>query len=364
MPTAIQTLPEELLREILSYCFHLSPDAFCSSRSRWHSLARPSAYDKKEKRTCQDLLLVCKYWLRLATPLLYTSVAIRTPAHAAAVAALLKATPGLGRALRQLKVFGGYGRDMATIAGASPNVETLYVYVSVKSNESTTGIKKALCALSPKRLFLEDRRVYRNKKVEELRKLVDEQIATWPRLVSRYPVILSFTLLLTSPQREVHYSPTYPTQNPATIVALRRSTSVRELWLDASAIEHMLGNDVQSVRTLMQDAALEKLYCLGKPLFSSTDARKRMVDAQYPQAILDAIVFEEYPDKDGLPALPPPATTPWALDDDDDDDYFWPANIDSDEEDLMLDEEEELMGLAATSTTTAMLLMAMFMAMR
>ena len=185
MPAAIQKLPEELLREILSYAFYLSPESFCGSRSRWHSLARPSAFDKRQqpRRTCQDLLLVCKRWLRITTPLLYESLAIRTPAHAAATAALLKATPLLGRAVRQLKIFGGYGKDMSAIANACPNVETLYVYVSVKSNESIVGIKKALVAFSPAQLYLENRRAYRNKKVDELHKLIDTQFEKWTRLV-------------------------------------------------------------------------------------------------------------------------------------------------------------------------------------
>ena len=184
---SIQTLPEELLREILSYIFHLSPESFCGSRTRWHSLAQPVPYYQR-RSTCQDLILVCKSWLRIATPLLYESLAVRTPEHVATVATLLKATPSLGRAVKQLKVFGGYGKDMGILASTCPNVDTLYVYVSVKSDASIVGIKKVLLALSPTRLYLEEYRAYSNKKVDELHQLIGTQFTKWAHLVSSMPL--------------------------------------------------------------------------------------------------------------------------------------------------------------------------------
>ena len=320
-PVSMQRLPEELLREILVYVFHLSPESFCGSRTRWHSLARPLGHYQK-RGTCQDLLLVCKLWLRVATPLLYESLAVRTPAHAATVTTLLKATPSLGRAVRQLKVFGGYGKDVGMIASACPNVETLYVHVSVKSGESTVGIKKVLLALSPTRLYLENSRAYHNKKGNELHQLIGTQFSKWTRLVSGMSLLQKFlkirfrsnvyasaphscTALLYPPvgtanpthQCEVHYSPSYTYMRPVAFDALKTSPRLRDVWIDVDAFEVALGDDKQSVLALLQGpSALQTLHCLGSPV-DAEDMRALMETMQCPKAAVDKVVFEEYPEK-------------------------------------------------------------------
>lgn len=182
--TTIHKLPEELFREILSYAFHLTPDDFCGARTRWDSLSNATVPGRRERGTCQHLLLVSKKWLRIGLPLLYASLAIRAPAHASTVAAVFVTTPAFGRAVRHLKVFGGYGRHMGAIASACPNVETLYADINVKSNESIVGLQRALALLSPVRLHVESRDSWENKKMRAQRTLVYEQIAEWPRLVS------------------------------------------------------------------------------------------------------------------------------------------------------------------------------------
>lgn len=185
--TTIHNLPEELIREILSYAFHLTPDEFCGNHTSYNSLLDTTTFGLRERSTCQHLLLVSKKWLRIGLPLLYASLAIRTSAHARTVAATFDTTPALGRAVRQLKVFGGYGRHMGSIAGACPNVATLYIEINVKSSESIVGLQKALVLLSPARLYIESGQSHLNKKVRALKTLVCEQIPQWPRLVSRTP---------------------------------------------------------------------------------------------------------------------------------------------------------------------------------
>ncbi|GJE91881.1 hypothetical protein PsYK624_080320 [Phanerochaete sordida] len=358
MTTTILSLPEELVRDILSYSFHLSADDFCGFRTRRHSHVRGSMYSvqKRDKPPCQDLLLVCKRWLRIASPLLYASLSVRTPAHASTVAALLKAAPALGNAVRQLKIFGGYGKDMTTIAAACPNVETLYFYVSVKSNESIVGIKKALLLFSPTRLYLENRYAYSNKKVNELRALLETQIAKWPRLT------------------EVHCASGYTTEHSATLDALARSSTLHDVFLDQDSLNMALLEDAARVRTLLMGATFEKVHCLGRVAQAKESSMRRMDDAQFPKIATDKVVYENYPDGDD-PTWhgPHPFMVDdlyWddandaALWDEEDDEYgYW----DEEEEDLFIDdldeEAEDLMAMAAASstTTTTIMLMALIM---
>ena len=81
---------------------------------------------------------------------------------------------------------------MGVIADVCSNVETLYVYMGTKSNESLVGIKKVLRALSPTQLYLGDCSRYCNKKIDELHQLVDMQFGNWPCLVSSMSLLQKF----------------------------------------------------------------------------------------------------------------------------------------------------------------------------
>ena len=85
---ADKKLPEELLREILSYRFAISPTEFCLEPS-FDPIGSRTRPIERGARPCQELLLVSKRWLRVGTPLLYESLAIRTSEHERTVAKLL-----------------------------------------------------------------------------------------------------------------------------------------------------------------------------------------------------------------------------------------------------------------------------------
>lgn len=174
-------LPEELLREVLSYCFTIPHESFCGFPTRFHA---PLADARRVAgpELSHNLLLVCKRWLRVGSPLLYESIALRTSTHAQTVAILIKQNPILGRAVRQLKLFGGYGKDLHTIVKAAPNLQTVYLNMSMRSSDTITGIKRALSIMNPTRLYIEERPRKRNKKTSELRELLNANIGKWSRL--------------------------------------------------------------------------------------------------------------------------------------------------------------------------------------
>ncbi|KAJ6469683.1 hypothetical protein DFH09DRAFT_1478484 [Mycena vulgaris] len=135
----MQVLPEEILCEILSPALKLylhSPRTI---------LLLPPKY-----------LLVCKDWLRVATPLLYHVVVLRSKAQANALEKVLHRNPELGRYLKKLRVEGGYGTAMLTILKAAPNVTDLFISLSIWSSDATGGLCKGFPLINPHRVIVLD----------------------------------------------------------------------------------------------------------------------------------------------------------------------------------------------------------------
>ncbi|KAJ7651135.1 hypothetical protein FB45DRAFT_732177, partial [Roridomyces roridus] len=112
-------LPDEIVSEILSPALKVPDDLFfdTSETSPFANFTpSTSAY-----------LLVCKDWLRVATPLLYSVVVLRSKAQAMALASVLKANPEFGRFIKKLRVEGGYGPSMHAILKSAPNITDLFL---------------------------------------------------------------------------------------------------------------------------------------------------------------------------------------------------------------------------------------------
>ena len=71
---------------------------------------------------------------------------------------------------------------------------------------------------------------------------------------------------------------------------------MRDVWIDADAVSYMLAMQPSSVRELLEGSPIQTLHCIGSA-FYMRDARKAMEDAQYPKAVSDAVVFEDYPER-------------------------------------------------------------------
>ncbi|KAJ7490974.1 hypothetical protein FB451DRAFT_1221580 [Mycena latifolia] len=97
------SLPDEIIPEILqvSPALKMSVEMFSDT-----SDVSPFA---EYSESCSTYLLVCKSWLRVATPLLY------------------HVNNDLGKFLKKLWVEGGYGPSMSTIMQFSPNISDLLI---------------------------------------------------------------------------------------------------------------------------------------------------------------------------------------------------------------------------------------------
>ncbi|KAJ7891399.1 hypothetical protein B0H14DRAFT_2496984 [Mycena olivaceomarginata] len=171
------SLPDEIISEILSPALKVSDEVFSDT-----SDVSPFA---KYSESISAYLLVCKSWLRVATPLLYNTVVLRSKAQAKALSVALSGNEQLGQFIKKLRVEGGYGQPMHTILKCSPNISDLFLSLAIYSSDNTSGLCKGLSLINPTRLILLDSergRSLENKVVSQLLDALSKSIPKWDRL--------------------------------------------------------------------------------------------------------------------------------------------------------------------------------------
>ncbi|KAJ7213486.1 hypothetical protein GGX14DRAFT_696819 [Mycena pura] len=174
------SLPDEIISEILSPALKVADDLFADT-----SEVSPFA-DYSESTSAY--LLVCKSWLRVATPLLYNVVVLRSKAQAKALERALAGNKHLGQLIKKLRVEGGYGQPMHTILKCASNVSDLCLTFEIFSSDSTEGLCKGLDLTNPTCLIVRDVRykLLKNKMVTKLVRAVAAAIPKWDRLCVLY----------------------------------------------------------------------------------------------------------------------------------------------------------------------------------
>ncbi|KAK7046852.1 hypothetical protein R3P38DRAFT_3176137 [Favolaschia claudopus] len=148
---AANRAPDEIISEILSPALRVSDAAF----STLNSVAKKSPFLTFSEST-SAYLAVSKSWLRVATPLLYHTVPIRSTAQAQALAAALTSNPGLGRFIKKLRVEGGYGESMGTILlAAGDGITDLYISLDIYRFDKVDGLSFGLQYLNPIRVIID-----------------------------------------------------------------------------------------------------------------------------------------------------------------------------------------------------------------
>src|SRR6201996_4183445 len=169
------SLPDEIISEILSPALTVVDEVFSVTY-------RVSPFSNYSEST-SAYLAVCKSWLRVATPLLYNVVILRSKAQAKALARALSRNTDLGRFIKKLRVGGGYGAPMHDVLKYSPNVSDLYLSLDIFSSDNTDGLCKGLHLIDPTRLILQCERTASNKMFVKLRNALAEAIPKWSHLV-------------------------------------------------------------------------------------------------------------------------------------------------------------------------------------
>ncbi|KAJ6568642.1 hypothetical protein B0H19DRAFT_989151 [Mycena capillaripes] len=142
------TLPDEIISEILAPALKV-PEAMFSNLS-------PKSPFAKYSVSSSMALLVCKAWLRVATPLLYNVVVLRSKAQCRALHAALYQNPDLGRFIKKLRVEGGFGTHMEYILKAAPNITDVFISLQIHSSDSSFGLAAGLPLIDPIRLIIFD----------------------------------------------------------------------------------------------------------------------------------------------------------------------------------------------------------------
>jgi hypothetical protein len=167
-----------LQSEILSPALTVSDEAFSDTtqNSPFASYSESSS----------AFLLVSKAWLRVATPLLYHVVVLRSKAQAAALDVALRENPQLGRFIKKLRVEGGYGGAMLKIIQRAPNVTDLVLSINIWSADNVSGLTRGLPLMNPTRVVLFDTPYHgtRNKNSQIILETVKQCITQeWKHLV-------------------------------------------------------------------------------------------------------------------------------------------------------------------------------------
>ncbi|KAJ7119100.1 hypothetical protein C8R44DRAFT_878607 [Mycena epipterygia] len=152
------SLPDEIISEILSPALKVCNDVF-SDTSNVSPFATYS-------ESSSAYLLVCKAWLRVATPLLYNTVILRSKAQAKALE-------------------GGYGPSMATILECSPNISDLFLSFQIWATDNVDGLCEGLPLINPTHFILQDdgERMKQNKIALKLEDALTNAISKWDRLL-------------------------------------------------------------------------------------------------------------------------------------------------------------------------------------
>lgn len=196
MTTTIHNLPDELVEGILIHWLRLSPEAFAAQRLG-HVVEDDASLYRITYPQQPSLLLVCKRWLNIGSPLLYESVTIRSSGHAATLAQTVSKTPTVARAIKWLAIHGAgpgtpaspsYGRGFGAFLKHIPDIRTLKLDLDFGPREVVSGLCEWLPNLSPSLLILSGPR---NKVGREVYSVLVKSIPKWPRLVRLLLLILS-----------------------------------------------------------------------------------------------------------------------------------------------------------------------------
>lgn len=132
--TRITSFPEELLEQILGLCVS-DPPLVPLIRPSWHAQHR-SLSSSSQTRSQLAALLVCKSWLRIAMPLLYSSIHLVNERQAFLLSWTLAQYPQLGKCVLHLSIM-HISRALPAIIKLCPAVQSLDLTLELDSEIRT-----------------------------------------------------------------------------------------------------------------------------------------------------------------------------------------------------------------------------------
>jgi len=179
-------LADEILKEILSPPLLVPDEMFADN-------ATVSPFSNAEM-SASNVLLVCKRWMRVATPYLYQTVIVRSMPQAKALALALSNNPDFGQYIRKLRIEGGYGDTLCKVADTATFITDLCFTLTLWSDMGVGGLVKILKVVNPQRVILTLATEARLKNKNHDRVLTELcfRVPQWDRIVrSTAPTIIA-----------------------------------------------------------------------------------------------------------------------------------------------------------------------------
>ncbi|TRM56919.1 hypothetical protein BD626DRAFT_516836 [Schizophyllum amplum] len=185
----LQVLPEELIRDVLvdvldiptdPEFFKLDGDRRSHSALRW---GNQNVELRAFERRPPALLLVCKDWQRICTPLLYRTAIIRSRGQAESLIAAIAKRPDLAVRVKRLRLEGSFGMEAFRLLKATTHLTHLALVLHVYANEGISTMVRGLQLdhISPIVLVLADT-MKSSKNRTQLVNTLEEVVPKWTRL--------------------------------------------------------------------------------------------------------------------------------------------------------------------------------------
>ncbi|KAJ6453193.1 hypothetical protein C8R47DRAFT_917563, partial [Mycena vitilis] len=106
--------------------------------------------------TARYCVAVSHRWQGIGTPLLYSTIVIRSNAQALALVETLEAFPDVRPLVKRLFVLDGYGKPMKSILKLTSRLESIALTLNVPAKASITGLLNGLPLINPRQLVVHD----------------------------------------------------------------------------------------------------------------------------------------------------------------------------------------------------------------
>jgi len=170
-------LADEVLQSILAPPLRVP-------NSMFEDVGPVSPFSKVEQ-SASDVLLVCKRWMRVATPIIYHTVIIRTTAQAAALNAALMRNPEFGRHVRRFRLERPYPAHITkAVVRTMPNIVDLCIPIGVLAADKPNDVYELLSNCQPQHLLLVNYRPnHTNSTFNKLASKICAALSSWTGLV-------------------------------------------------------------------------------------------------------------------------------------------------------------------------------------
>ncbi|KAJ7714210.1 hypothetical protein B0H16DRAFT_1435576 [Mycena metata] len=262
-------LPDEIISEILSPALTVSDDAFSSTATISPFFSR--------SESSSSFLLVNKAWLRVATPLLYNVVILRSKAQAKALAVALMSNPAFGSFIRKLRVEGGFAISLHKILQTSTNLTDLFITLDIARPDNACGLCRGLLSINPVRVILSGEDNYRQLSIEAEALLgkLEECIRSWTKMAV---FEMDFSRLSWSARATLSS-------------ALCRAPNLTTLVASASSHHSIVGYN--SIQTIATNPSLKRIIIKGQDSMGLNARQYIVAQVQHDQRLKALLNFPD-----------------------------------------------------------------------